>query len=379
MARPGRPASGRPYVCGPYQHRARHRLIIYTGRRPGPGSRRQSYRRSFDTREAALRWKRQFAKEIAASGRTIADAVKEYRDHQVKKGNKKSSIATSGYRLDAILDANMALADLTPRRAQDFYDDLVSEGGAVDTHHGCLVAAKAFGRFCHARSWLTSNPFQGVEPVGRKNRQKEQLRIDEARRFATHCFAAWNDGQDRDAVAALLGLMMNLRASEIANLTTRDVDDGGRVLWIAFGVDEETGEDLAKTRSSKRRAVVPTRLRGPMRALAATPETDKGHLWATERGGPADRHYVARHTRRLMEDAGVPVVTLHSLRGAYATLGAKAGETAEAIARELGHSDRGATAKAHYIDREEADAASAERVDAALRDDHKDGEPNAEE
>src|SRR5690349_5350147 len=189
MARAGRPARGFPYVCGPYQHRNKFRLVVYTGRRRD--GRREGYIRAFDSPEAATRWRRSFEQVASAGGRTVGEAMTEYRAHLERKGNKAGSIATSGYRLDATLDASMALIDLTPKRAQQLYDDLVDEGAAVDTHRGCLIAAKAFGRFCHERSWVTVNPFAKVEPVGKRKKRKKQMRTDDARTFFRFCLAQW--------------------------------------------------------------------------------------------------------------------------------------------------------------------------------------------
>lgn len=356
MARPAKPT---PYVCGPYKHRAKHRLFVCTGRSNG---RREGYHRSFDTREAAKVWQREFERQLAAAGRTVADAVIEYLAHLERKGNKATSIKTARYRLDAILDRALALVDLNQRRAQDMYDDLVDEGVAVDTHRGCLVAAKAFGRFCHDRSWLSVNPFAKVEPVGKKSRGKGQLRIDEGRKLITHCLKAWRDDKDRSAVAAMLPLLLNLRSSEVAQLTARDVDDKGRLLWI--------GETDSKTDAGRRRSLVPSVLIPVLLELAATPAAETGHLFARDSGEAADRHWVSYHARRHMAGAGIPVVTTHGLRGTHATFARVEGQTGAAVARAMGHEDEGMTDR-HYLDRGAVADAHIQRVADAFVEESK--------
>lgn len=352
-----RPASDRPYVCGPYQHRRQWRLVIYT---PGRGGRRTSYRRYFETEQAAKTWKREFRRQIAAQGRTVGDAVNEYLEYlRIKKGNKQSSVTTSRYRLARLLDFDMALADLTPRRAIDLYDDMLEEGYArgdaakkyaADSHHDSVMEAKAFAKFCMRRSWLSANPFEKVEVEGKKRRRKKQLRVDEARAFARHCLKLWAASGDRSAIAALLPLQFNLRASEVAQLVARDVDDRGRLLWVAYNEDAETGEDLAKTESSKRTVAVPAQLVPVLRELAEHPATESGHLFAKESGRPADRHWVRYWVLEHAKDAGVPAVTTHGLRGTWASLKRAGGYDEERIAKEMGHSDKGETATGHYID-----------------------------
>ncbi len=354
---PGRPAAEFPYVCGPYKHRARYRIIIVTGR---TSRGRQSYTRSFDSRAKAAAWTREFQRQVRSAGRTVEDAVNEYIAHQKRKGNKTGTIATTGYRLRAILDYSMPLVDLTPRRAQELYDELVDDGGAVDTHHGCLVQARAFGRFCHDKMWLSVNPFLKVEPVGKKSRGKEQLRLDEARAFLSFCFRAWREDKDRGAIAAALPLLLNMRASEVAQLTARDVDDRGRLLWIA----EEDG----KTDAARRRALVPAVLVPALVEMAASPVTDGGHLFCIDSGEkPADRHWVSRSVRRMLTGAKVPGITTHGLRGTHATLATVEGVTGDAVARAMGHTNPSMTER-HYIDADAAADAQTRRVAESLID-----------
>jgi integrase len=352
--RRGRPAAEYPYICGPYRQRGRWRLVIVTGRSRG---RRQSYNRPFDTREEANTWAREFKRQVRAAGRTVKDAVDAYLENLRRKGNKEGSVKTAGYRLAALLDCSMALVDLTPRRAQDLYDDLVDEGVAVDTHRGCLVSGRAFGRFCQSKSWLQVNPFKTVEPVGRKSKGKEQLRIDEARTFMTHCLRCWEKSRDRGAVAALFALVFSMRASEVAQLVARDVDDRGRLLHIA-------AHD-AKTVASKRAASVPAVLRPVLLELAENPATEDGHLFAYDSGKTADRHWVLRQARAHMAQAGVTVITAHGLRGTSATIGTVQSGGAELMAGALGHTSTSMT-KAHYIDAGATQDAKIERVAGLL-------------
>jgi integrase len=352
--RRGRPASEYPYICGPYAQRRRWKLIIVTGRR---GGRRESYARAFDTREQATTWAREFRRQVAAAGRTVKDAVDAYLENLRRKGNKEGSIKTAGYRLAALLDYSMPLVDLTPRRAQELYDDLVDEGVAVDTHRGCLVSGRAFGRFCMTKSWLSVNPFAKVEPVGRKAKGKEQLRVDEARTFMAYCLKTWRESSDRSAIAALLALVFSMRASEVASIVARDVDDRGRILHIAG----------TKSAASKRAAKVPAVLTPVLLEIAEKPATEDGYLFAKESGERADRFWVLYWARRHMAAAGVTVVTAHGLRGTSATIGTVQTGGAEVMASALGHTSTSMT-KAHYIDADAAADAQVDRVADLLSD-----------
>lgn len=354
--KPGRPRAEYPYLTKPVKHGRWWRLLIVTGR---SGGKRQSYYHKAPTLEAAQQWAREFKRQIAAGGRTVQDAVDAYLEHLRRKGNKAGSVTTARYRLQALLDGAMALVDLNARRAQELYDDLVDEGVAADTHRGCLISGRAFGKFCVAKGWSRANPFKDVLPVGRKSKGKEQLRVDEARTYMRHCFKAWRETKDRGAVAGLLALMFSLRASEVSQLVARDVDDRGRILRIA--------EHEAKTLASRRAAKVPPPLVPVLLELAEYPACADGHLFAKESGVPADRHWVLYHARKHMAAAGVPVVTAHGLRGTSATIGSAATGGAQVMADALGHENTTITKDA-YIDRAALADAETERV-AALLDD----------
>ncbi len=360
--KPGRPRAEYPYLTKPKKHGRFYRIFICTGR---SGGKRQGYYHKAASLEGAQQWAREFKRQIASGGRTIQDAVDEYIEHLRRNGNKQASITTAQFRLRALFadEAVGSLVDLNPNKAQVFYDALVDRGVAPDTHRGCLISGRAFGKFCISKGWLRMEPFKTVPPVGRKSRGKEQLRIDEARVFMRHCLKQWDEKRDRGAVAGLLALMFAMRATEVSQLVARDVDDNGRVLRIA--------EHEAKTEASRRTAKVPKRLVPMLLELAANPATADGHLFATAEGEPADRQWVYYHVKRHLRAAGVPVITVHGLRGTAATIGSVATGGAQVMSEALGHEDTRIT-KAAYIDSTDMADAATQRVDDLLDEDDKD-------
>ena len=67
--------------------------------------------------------------------------------------------------------------------------------------------------------------------VGRRRHGKEQLRIDEARRWQAKAIRIRRSGEG-GAVAAMMCFSMGMRCSEVVNRVVRDLDDEGRLLWI---------------------------------------------------------------------------------------------------------------------------------------------------
>jgi integrase len=134
------------------------------------------------------------------------------------------------------------------------------------------------------------------------------------------------------ALAVATTLLLGLRASECTDRIVRDLDDGGRVLWIPHG----------KTEAAIRQLKVPELLQ-PLLMEVAAGKAPLDRLW-----GNVDRHWLGHHVRRLCRKAGVPVIPPHGLRGLHATMALSAGASSEHVAKALGHVSVNTT-RAHYF------------------------------
>lgn len=320
----------RHHVYGPYPHRSRWRVELITddGRRS---------RLSFATeREAAAVAD---AARARLDGFQVSDAVREYLEHEQRRGLKAGTVATKGYRLRAVLGVDEArgrtggpVVDLTPARAARLLEGLEA---SVDTKIGTLSACRAFGSYLVERRLLRADPFAGCKVVGRKRRGKVQLTIDEGRAFFATALELAEAG-DVAALAVLLTLALGCRASEITDRRVRDLDDRGTVLVIPVG----------KTENAARRLLVPDALR-PLLARAVLGRGMVEPLLPRE-GLPPTRSWLAYHVTRICRAARVTEVCPHSLRGLAATAATRAQESAEAVASFLGHGNT-AVAERHYL------------------------------
>lgn len=298
----------------------------------------------------------------AAQERTLAVAVAEYLDHLARHGGAKrrplkpSTLRVVRSKLEGILQlvdpaarkgyrgakrpehvqiADRALRTLTPTACQRLYDERVratkSNGAPItaDTHRSELIYASAFGDWCAEQGWITANPFATVLPEGQTSKGKEQLRVDEARAFL---LAAYSDTHPLGGIAAAGVLTLGVRASELLDRRVRDLDDGGRVLWITEG----------KTESSKRRVAVPPVLREALARLALG-QGPEARLFGT-----MTTNTLLGHVRRLAEIARVPEICTHGLRGTQISLTVEVGALVEAASKGAGHAGTGVT-RAHYL------------------------------
>ena len=159
------------------------------------------------------------------------------------KGNKLRSIAATTWRLGIFFhEDDLLLNALTPERCRGYYDALrtrprpkTNRPLAVDSHRNILAEARSFLGWCVGKRWLARNPLEDVVGVGKRRHGKAQLRIDEARRWQAKALQFADQGEE-GAVAAMMSLLMGMRASEIVSRVVRDLDDEGRLLWIRFAL-----------------------------------------------------------------------------------------------------------------------------------------------
>jgi integrase len=233
--------------------------------------------------------------------------------------------------------------DVTPEKGLAWYTKLrekKDDAGntlSVDSHRNILAAEKSFLRWCaEEKRRLHRNPLDGVKGVGKRRQRKEQLRIDEARKWAGKALELADEGEE-GAVAALLALMMGMRASEIVSRVVRDLDDNGRLLVIPD----------AKTPAGVRTLEVPALLR-PYLLEQAEGRKPEELLF-----GYHYRDWVREWVRRICTAAKVPVVTAHGMRGLHSTIAVERGVTGHVVAGALGHESDTTTFQS-YVDPEAA-------------------------
>jgi integrase len=300
---------------------------------------RQRRRRGFDTRTDAETFlarvrvelddgTREIGDPIIADGVTVSHAIEAYGKHLTEKGLKARPITDRLYRLRAFFtDQTLLLTDLTKPKCAAYYEALrtrvspaTKEVYSVDTHRSMLAEARMLAKWCILKRWLRASPLEGLEGKGKRRHGKPQLRIDEARRWMAKATELADSGE-AGAVAAMMALLLGMRATEIVSRVVRDLDDDGRQLWIPD----------SKTEAGKRTLRVPEVLHPYLQRLAANKRPDArlfGKHW---------RDWPREWVQEICTKAGVPVVCAHSMRGLHSTLAMDAGVTGHVVAASLGH------------------------------------------
>jgi len=276
--------------------------------------------------------------------RSVSDTIAEYQDFLSRVQGATTARHTTRA-IERFLGAKTSLGSVTPARAAALYEaetcrviDGKSRQVAAASHRTVLSQCKRFYAWAVELGYAPQNPFAAVKPVGKPKVGKSQLRIDEARRFVSLAIEKAQQG-DRAATCALMALMLGTRASEVLCRIVRDLNDAGRVLWITRG----------KTDNARRRLEVPEVLRPPLLRLASGkgPEELLFGPSPIRDGKPLTDAWLWGHVQKLCNEAGVPRVSTHSLRGLHSTLALETGATSSAVAAAFGHCSFQITAK-HY-------------------------------
>lgn len=341
-------------VLGPYPNRRGYRLVVLEG------DSRKSV--TAPTLEKALALKADLTQELAEhAGRTIGQALAEQAEHAIRvRGVSPRSARQVQRTLRAFLPVDASIPSITPERAAKLYQaetERISIRGmpvAADSHRLMLKRAKTFYRWAKEQGYVRDNPFENIKPIGKLRAGKPQLRIDEARKFMQVALEHAEAG-DTLTVAVLMMLLLGLRASEAILRPVRDVDDGGKVLWISRG----------KTKNARRRLQVPDILQPLLLRLIQDKKPEDWLFGVTRTGRPQHPEYLWGKVRSLCDAAGVPPVCPHSLRGLHSTLALEAGATANLVASALGHSSFAITAR-HYAHPDTLIGTQVRRVSDAL-------------
>jgi len=331
-----------PRINGPYEHGDKWRFQIVT--RAAGGGRKAVYR-SFATREQAEAWA--VGARDQAQGVTVSVAVEAFLAAKALKGRPADTVLTYRHMLATIVGHVMQrpVRYLLGRGAELYEHAQVYPRGhrragqprAAASHHNALERARDFCRFCVKQRWLRVNPFADVEKAGQRvhGADKARLTVDESRRLDAWCRAR---GGNKYAVLTLAYLLLGTRASELCKRNVRDLDDGGRLLWIG----------KTKTAAGRRRLAIPAELAELLRGITAGAKPDAPIF--TDYHDRRLTRQMARH--RVMEvchAAGVSVVPPQALRRTQATLATEAGATALMVADHLGQTSP-AIAERAYIE-----------------------------
>jgi len=346
-----------PRVVGPYQERGRWRIVLVEN------AKRKSI--FLDTEEEAFRAKAELERSVLRpASRNLRDVIITWEQELLRGKLLKPESVSHAVRWTQKMTEPMLekpISAITPHKAAALYERFLclvsSKSGtvfSVATQRTALLYTRAFFLWACTKG-MCGNPFREVKPVGKPRAGKPQLRIEEARRFTQTALERFEQNGHPLNIAALVALMMGMRTKEVLLREVRDLDDGGRYLWI----------DAGKTVNAKRHLEVPEMLRSYLLHLTVGKAPNALLFGGQSNGKPRSRQLFWAFVQRLCKFASVPLVCTHSLRGLHATLAVQSGSAAHVVAASLGHSSFEMTER-HYAQPSAVANAATARVTSIL-------------
>jgi integrase len=275
------------------------------------------------------------------------------------------------------------LADLSPLDIEEAKRYWLTEGSKRTkgkglhprtVHHHLSVLHDALAQAVRWRL-LVVNPCDAVAPVKVPKHKPMALDTEQAARLVELL-----SGHEYEYIFRL-ALGTGMRPGEYVALRWDDVDFKARRLMVQQGIWQVTRQDVrvvgVKSHRSERpialvddEVVLLRQQRREQAAvrLAAAEWGDNGLVFADGQGRPIDQYRLRRTLKRLLEDAGLPVVNLYSLRRTMASIMHALGVPPKVIASRMGHADTQVLFR-HYIKEfDTQDREAAESMAAALRE-----------
>jgi integrase len=232
--------------------------------------------------------------------------------------------------------------------------------------------------FRDAVNWryVTENPVTLATRVRQSRKAHDVWTADQLRRFLAQArkerlYAMW-----------LMFATTGMRRSEAAGATRALVDTDARTvtLWdtrvIAGG---QAVESDGKTIRSRRLLALDRRTAAAVvdhlamldeeRRLHEGDYDDRGLLFCWADGRPIYPETITDHFNRLVDRAGLPLITLHDVRHTYATMSLRAGVNPKIVSARLGHATVAFTLDTYTEDVPELHHVAAETVSGLFLDD----------
>jgi integrase len=352
------------------------------------GGRRRQSKRSFRTKQEAkdeltrFLGAHQVGAFVAPSRMTLAEFVDPWIDGLVNQGRRPSTLA--GYRHDLALYVlprlgSMALQDIRVTDIDSLYAHLLRDGrrtggglSMASVNHVHTALNKLFND-AERKGLITKNVVRlSTHPTLTAARAAgPEMTVWTPDELAT--FLRSIDGNRNEAMFRLAALTAT-RRGELAGLRWTDVDLTRRRLTVNQSVTVVDGVEVAsvpKTRRSRRAleldaatVVLLQQHRSQQRErylrLGVT-ATASDRVFTTDPGEPLQPNSVGQAFRRLVKEAGVPVIRLHDLRHTHASQLLMAGINIKVVSERLGHASVGFTLDtyAHVMPGQQAEAAAA--------------------
>jgi site-specific recombinase XerD len=270
---------------------------------------------------------------IAFQGGYLEEAVRAFLTDRRASGKSPKTVVFYTAMLKHFSDycASMSLPlvqDVTPDFLRGFilaYGDTHTPGGT----HGVYRTIKAFLNWLEAEEVMPDgwkNPIHKVQAPRKSQELLEPVSLDDVSLLVAACKGG--NRAERDKAIFLTLLDTGARAGELCALDLADVEFASGTVTVKHGKGDKS-----------RTVFIGRKTRRAVRAYLKTRTDNNPALFVNQFGERLNYTGLRELLRRRAKDAGIPHVTLHAFRRAFAINMLRNGADIFSLQRLLGHAD----------------------------------------
>ncbi|MBO6108151.1 MAG: site-specific integrase [Eubacterium sp.] len=305
------------------------------------GRRQQKFKRGFVTREDALNYEKEFlAMRLTDGGQELFSRVYEEYISSLENTLKLSTIELKKRIFSSkILPVfgSMKIEDITPAMIVRWQSKLTGSDRMISRSYAANIYSQfvTFMNYVDKTYGLPVNPCRRVSGI--RDSKPEEKTI-----WTLEEYTAFRDGlsvqTELSEICAYTCFEIlywtGIREGELLALTKDDIDFDRLELSINKTYSRINGRDYIrppKTRSSRRKVGLPEFLADEIRNYLELADTKNIRIF------PVQRFFLSYRMKKYSGIAGVPYVTLHTLRHSHVSLLIRLGFDPVEIAKRLGH------------------------------------------
>lgn len=324
---------------------------LYTARfTDKSGKRRQQY---FKKLQECRQWlaDAQFEDEhggINACGNMTVSSWFEYWIDNIKSASaKKNTISNYKNRYKQSIEpyiGNMLLQDVKPLHCQNILNAMVNSGYKNSTIDLARTAMKILFEDAVENEIIIRNPVKNSVQCtqGKESGTKTAMTVEEQKNFLSYA------KESSYYCQYAFVLQTGIRVGELVGLQWADIDFENRILRISRTVNQIDGEWITgtpKSRAGQREIPLTVEavnilssVKESRKPLTIVPMQFHDTVFVSRTGKPVDNSSYNAALRKICDKAGMPRISMHTLRHTFATRCIEAGMQPKTLQEILGHS-----------------------------------------
>ena len=277
-------------------------------------------------------------------------AIKNFQNHNRARGLSPNTVSQYGYLLSSFVKHinDKPPIEITPDDIRDFIAGVLETKSATTASH-CYICLNVFFTYLVQECFITSTPMTNIIKPKRRKTIIKTFKPESIEALLNNCDKSFIGTRDRTLIMLLIDT--GLRATELCNINTSDIDWADCTIKVLGKGDKERVVPFGQ---ATRKAI------NTYMAKRGLLQLDQ--LFITSLSEPYTRHALYQMIRKRCADIGIENVRCspHTLRHTFAVSFLRNGADVFSLQKILGHADL--TMTRHYAELSQNDVIEKHRL-----------------